>query len=63
MIITFWLKFKRFIKQLLGYYLALFTLILEIIMLITIILLPLLIWLRVNTNWWDDPIENVMAWW
>lgn len=56
-------KFKRFIKQLLGYYLALFTLLLELIMIVTIISLPLLMWLRVHTNWWDDPINEVMLWW
>lgn len=52
------LDLKTFIIKLLCYYLALITWISIIIMCLSIILIPLFVYLKVETKWFDSPFRE-----
>ena len=49
-------------KELLMYYLALLTWIAQILMCVSIILIPVFVYLYFNTDWWGNPFEYVSTW-
>lgn len=59
---------KKFIVKMLYYYLALLTWLSIIIMCLSIVLIPLYVYLKVETEWYDEPFYSAVElgkqyWW
>lgn len=50
-------------KKILGYYLALLTAIVEIIMIASIVLIPVWYHLFNISDWWRQPFSEARDWW